>query len=54
MLRSGLRLIQRLTLVLLIPVLVSCSATPGVAVANGCSEVLIEVSTMLDLSSRYR
>ena len=40
MLRSGLRLIQRLTLVLLIPVLVSCSATPGVAVANGCSEAM--------------
>ena len=25
-----------------------------ITVANGCSEVLIEVSTMLDLSSRYR
>ena len=40
MFRSGLRLIQRLTLVLLIPVLVSCSATPGAAVPKGCSEAM--------------
>ena len=40
MFRSGLRLIQRLTLVLLIPVLVSCSATPGAAVSKGCSEAM--------------
>ena len=40
MFRAGLRLIQRLTVVLLIPVLVSCSATPGAAVPKGCSEAM--------------